>query len=65
MTDKSTTNRLNERLGEFSKFGMTFHYLLEQGRVAMNEIEEILFSKYINKYVASIMSNTLSLLISK
>ena len=23
---------------------MTFHYLLEQGRVAINEIEEILFS---------------------
>ena len=44
ITDRNTTNRLNERLGEFSKFGMTFHYLLEQGRVAMNEIEEILFS---------------------
>jgi len=44
ITDKNTTNRLNERLGEFSKFGMTFHYLLEQGRIAMNEIEEILFS---------------------
>ena len=45
ITDKSTTNRLNERLGEFSKFGMTFHYLLEQGRIAVNEVEEIFFSK--------------------
>ena len=37
--------KLNERLTEFSKFGMTFHYLLEEGRLAINEIEDIFFSK--------------------
>lgn len=37
--------KLNERLDEFSKFGMTFHYLLEQGKIAINEVEEIFFSK--------------------
>ena len=45
ITDKKTTMKLNERLGEFSKFGMTFHYLLEEGRIAINEVEDIFFSK--------------------
>ena len=45
ITDKKTTMKLNERLTEFSKFGMTFHYLLEEGRLAINEIEDIFFSK--------------------
>jgi len=45
ITDKKTTMKLSERLTEFSKFGMTFHYLLEEGKVAINEIEDIFFSK--------------------
>lgn len=45
ITDKKTTMKLNERLTEFSKFGMTFHYLLEEGRLSISEIEDIFFSK--------------------
>lgn len=45
ITDKKTTMKLSERLVEFSKFGMTFHYLLEEGRIAISEIEDIFFSK--------------------
>ena len=45
ITDKKTTMKLNERLTEFSKFGMTFHYLLEENRLSINEVEDIFFSK--------------------
>ena len=45
ITDKKTVMKLNERLTEFSKFGMTFHYLLEEGRISIKEIEDIFFSK--------------------
>jgi len=45
ITDKKTTLKLNERLTEFSKFGMTFYYLLEEGKIDIKEIEDIFFSK--------------------
>ncbi|MBQ7136719.1 MAG: hypothetical protein IJO43_01925 [Bacilli bacterium] len=45
ITDPKTTMKLSDRLSEFSKFGMTFYYLLEEGKVAINEIEDIFFSK--------------------
>lgn len=45
ITDKKTTMKLTERLDEFSKFGMTIHYLLEEGRIDINEVEDIFFSK--------------------
>ena len=45
ITDKKTTMKLSERLTEFSKFGVTFHYLLEEGKISINEIEDIFFSK--------------------
>ncbi len=45
ITDKQTTMKLNDRLTEFSKFGMTFHYLLEEGKITLKEIEDIFFSK--------------------
>ncbi len=45
ITDKKTTMKLSERLTEFSKYGMTFNYLLEEGRLDIKEIEEIFFSK--------------------
>lgn len=44
ITDKKTTMKLNERLTEFSKFGMTFYYLLEEGRISINEVSDIFFS---------------------
>ncbi len=45
ITDKQTTTKLNDRLKEFGKFGMTFHYLLEQGRITIKDVEDIFFSK--------------------
>ena len=45
ITDKQTTMKLNERLTEFSKFGMTFYYLLEKGKITIKEVEDIFFSK--------------------
>ena len=45
ITDKDTTEKLSDRLAEFSKFGMTFHYLLEQGRISIKEVTDIFFSK--------------------
>lgn len=44
IADKITSKKLENRLSEFSKFGMTLYYLLEEGRVNINDLENIFFS---------------------
>lgn len=44
IADKVTSRKLENRLSEFSKFGMTLYYLLEEGRVNINDLENIFFS---------------------
>lgn len=44
IADKVTSKRLETRLCEFSKFGMTLHYLLEEGRASLKDLESIFFS---------------------
>ncbi len=44
ITDKKTSKKLENRLTEFSKFGMTLYYLLEEGRVNIKDLEKIFFS---------------------
>ncbi len=44
LIDKQRTNKLRERLEEFSKFGMTLYYLLEEGRVSESELDDMFFS---------------------
>ena len=42
--DKTTSKKLENRLTEFSKFGMIFYYLFEEGRASINDLENIFFS---------------------
>ena len=45
IADKKTSKNLENRIDEFSKFGMTFYYLFEEGRISMLELENLFFSK--------------------
>ena len=45
IADKKTSTNLENRIDEFSKFGMTFYYLFEEGRISMLELENLFFSK--------------------
>ncbi len=42
--DKTTSKKLENRLTEFSKFGMIFYYLFEEGRASISDLENIFFS---------------------
>ncbi len=44
IADKVTSKKLENRLNEFSKFGMTLYYLFEEGRVNLNDLENLFFS---------------------
>ena len=45
LVDKKTSQKLESRLSEFSEYGMTLYYLLEEGRTNIKDLENILFSK--------------------
>jgi hypothetical protein len=45
LTDKKTSKILEDRLNEFSEYGMTLYYLLEEGRLDIKDLESIFFSK--------------------
>lgn len=51
ITDKKTAEKLNDRLNEFSKFGMTIYYLLENERLELETIRDIFFSEDEDKAV--------------
>lgn len=51
ITDKETTKKLNDRLNEFSTFGMTIYYLLENERLELKTIGDIFFAKDEDKAV--------------
>jgi hypothetical protein len=39
IADKKTSKKLENRLNEFSKLGMTLYYLLEEGRASITDLE--------------------------
>ncbi len=45
LTDKYTTETLENRLNEFREFGMTLYYLLEEGRTNIDDLSNLFFSK--------------------
>ena len=45
LTDKYTTETLENRLNEFSEYGMTLYYLLEEGRTNIDDLSNLFFSK--------------------
>lgn len=45
LTDKYTTKTLENRLNEFSEYGMTLYYLLEDGRTSIDDLSNLFFSK--------------------
>ena len=45
LTDKYTTETLENRLNEFSEFGMTLYYLFEEGRTNIDDLSNLFFSK--------------------
>ena len=45
LTDKYTTETLENRLNEFSEYGMTLYYLFEEGRTNINDLSNLFFSK--------------------
>ena len=51
ITDSKTKEKLNDRLNEFSNFGMVLYYLLEQEKLDIKTISEIFFSKDEDKAV--------------
>lgn len=51
ITDKETTKKLNDRLNEFSAFGMTIYYLLENEKLELKTISDIFFAKDEDKAV--------------
>ena len=51
ITDRETTKKLNDRLNEFSTFGMTIYYLLENERLELQTISDIFFAKDEDKAV--------------
>lgn len=44
MADRFTKDRLENRLKEFTKFGMTLYFLAEEDRISISELENIFFS---------------------
>ena len=44
MADRFTKATLENRLKEFTQFGMIFYFLMEEDRVNINELESIFFS---------------------
>ncbi len=45
MTDKKTSKMLENRFNEFTEYGVTLYYLLEEGRLNIKDLESIFFSK--------------------
>lgn len=45
LTDKYTTETLENRLNEFSEYGMTLYYLFEDGRTNIEDLANLFFSK--------------------
>ena len=45
LTDKYTTETLENRLNEFSEYGLTLYYLFEEGRTNINDLSNLFFSK--------------------
>ena len=45
LTDKYTTETLENRLNEFSEYGMTLYYLFESGRTNIDDLSNLFFSK--------------------
>ena len=44
LTDKYTTKTLENRLNEFSEYGMTLYYLFENGRTNITDLKDLFFS---------------------
>ena len=44
LTDKYTTKTLENRLNEFSEYGMTLYYLFEDGRTNIDDLSNLFFS---------------------
>lgn len=51
ITDKNTREMLNDRLKEFSNFGMVLYYLLEEEKIDLKIISDVFFSKDEDKAV--------------
>lgn len=51
LTDKYTTKTLEDRLTEFSEYGMTLYYLFEDGRTSIDDLSNLFFSKDLEKTV--------------
>ena len=45
LTDKHTPKTLENRLNEFSEYGMTLYYLFEEGRTNIDDLLTLFFSK--------------------
>ena len=45
LTDNTTSKMLEDRLNEFTEYGMTLYYLLEEGRLDIKDLESIFFSR--------------------
>ena len=45
LADKYTTKTLENRLTEFSEYGMTLYYLFEEGRTNIDDLNTLFFSK--------------------
>ena len=45
LTDKTTKKKLENRLTEFTEYGMTIYYLLEEERTNIKDLESIFFSQ--------------------
>ena len=43
LTDKYTTETLENRLNEFSEYGMTLYYLFEEGRTNIDDLSNLFF----------------------
>ena len=44
LADRKTSKMLENRLNEFSEYGMTLYYLFEEGRLNLKDLESIFFS---------------------
>ena len=51
ITDKKITKKLNDRLNEFSNFGMTLYFLLEEDKIKLKTITEVFFDEDEDKAV--------------
>ena len=51
LTDKYTTKTLEDRLTEYSEYGMTLYYLFENGRTSIDDLSNLFFSKDLEKTV--------------